>query len=86
MYDKDYVLEKVSKYDMVRTGKFFVRNSFSQITIQDVIDNETIEYGPECSPEYCAVFKDIGGRIMKIATDMSDFDNPQSVTFYPYLD
>ena len=81
MYDKDYVLEKVDvKYDTVKG-----MDRKRLITIQDVIDNQVVKYYPECSPEYMATFRDIGGKIMKIAIDMSSYKNREKVTFYPYI-
>lgn len=81
MYDRDYVLEKVDvKYDTVRGMD---KKRF--ITIQDVIDNEVVNYAPECCPEYLATFRDIGGKIMKISFDMSKYENREKITFYPYI-
>lgn len=81
MYNKDYVLEKVSiKYDTVKG-----MDKKRLITIQDVIDNQVVKYCPECSPEYMVTFRDVGGKIMKIAIDMSEYEDREKVTFYPYI-
>ena len=76
MYDKNYVLETVNvKYDTVK-GMDRKRT----ITIQDVIDNQEVRYFPECCPEYMAIFKDAGDRIIKIAIDLSKTRNRETVS------
>lgn len=81
MYDKDFVLQKVNvKYDTV---KGMDKKRF--ITIQDVIDNQEVEFFPECCPEYMATFRDVGGKIMKVAVDLSKFRNRETVTYYSYI-
>ena len=80
MFDKDFVLEKIDlKYDKV-TGMDKKRT----ITIDDVIANDCVRFYPECNPEYYVTFRDMGGKIMKVEVDMSDFDNPEKITFYRY--
>ena len=91
MYDKNFVLQKfdaeydtikVSNFDSIAIDDMMERET---ITIADVIAARVVNFSPECSPEYLATFRDIGGRIMKIVIDMSDYDNGEIVTFYQYL-
>lgn len=81
MYAKNYVLETVNmKYDTVKG-----MNKKSKITIQDVIDNHEVRYFPECCPEYMAIFKDAGDKIIKIAIDLSKYRNRETISHYSYL-
>lgn len=80
MYDKDFVLQNVDiRYDTVK-GMDMKRT----ITISDVIANDVVQFCPECCPEYVATYRDMGGKIMKIELDMSDFDNREKITYYHY--
>lgn len=80
MYDKNFVLTKVNKkYDTIKG-----MDKKSTITINDVIANDCVKFYPECCPEYMAIYRDMGNKIMKIAIDMSKDDGREKVTFYPY--
>lgn len=80
MYDMNFVLAKVDKrYDTVKG-----MNKKSTITIADVIANDCVKFYPECCPEYMATYRDMGGKVMKIAIDMSQINARETITFYPY--